>query len=205
MEDGNGRLDSLHVENLAHDECNFGCPEHESTIYQDRVTMIDVQQRLAPKSSTYAKASPPDGPRLTPRSSATAPASSLRSSGQAEVNNEKEFASPGGSVIPGTQWKEPCASTEGSSRKPKIRIITIGLSRDLSEIKLKRTDTTLDLSQLCAASIGQHLTPRSKCRGWVRTWQREQPSKQEKAEVAALYRWWEIFCRAVSGGQSAGR
>jgi hypothetical protein len=43
-------------------------------------------------------------------------------------------------------WEETCASTEASSRTPKIRIITIGLSRDLSEIKLKRTDTTLDLS-----------------------------------------------------------
>jgi hypothetical protein len=35
----------------------------------------------------------------------------------------------------------------GNHPKPKIRIITIGLLRDLSEIKLKRTDTTLDLSQ----------------------------------------------------------
>ena len=32
-------------------------------------------------------------------------------------------------------------------RSPKIRIITIVLRRVLSEIKLKRTDTTLDLSQ----------------------------------------------------------
>src|SRR5690606_36899923 len=63
--------------------------------------------------------------------------------------NEKEnvFASPGGSVIPGTLWVKPCASTEGFSREAKIRLITIGLLRDLSEIKLKRTDTTLDLSQ----------------------------------------------------------
>ncbi len=42
---------------------------------------------------------------------------------------------------------ESYASTEETTRKPKIRIITIGLLRDLSEIKLKRTDTTLDLSQ----------------------------------------------------------
>lgn len=42
---------------------------------------------------------------------------------------------------------ESCASTEETIRRPKMRIITIGLNRDLSEIKLKRTDTTLDLSQ----------------------------------------------------------
>ena len=42
---------------------------------------------------------------------------------------------------------ESCASTEEAALLPKIGIITIGLLRDLSEIKLKRTDTTLDLSQ----------------------------------------------------------
>ena len=42
---------------------------------------------------------------------------------------------------------ESCASTAETTRGPKIGIITIGLLRDLSEIKLKRTDTTLDLSQ----------------------------------------------------------
>ncbi|KAK2136876.1 hypothetical protein NOF04DRAFT_1268954 [Fusarium oxysporum II5] len=57
------------------------------------------------------------------------------------------FASPGGSVIPGTLWAESCASTEETARKPKIGIITIDVLRHLSEIKLKRTDTTLDLSQ----------------------------------------------------------
>lgn len=60
---------------------------------------------------------------------------------------KRMFASPGGSVIPGTLWAESCASTEETAPKSKIRIITIGLLRDLSEIKLKRTDTTLDLSQ----------------------------------------------------------
>jgi hypothetical protein len=40
-----------------------------------------------------------------------------------------------------------CASTEEIARGPKIGIINVGLLRDLSEIKLKRTDTTLDLSQ----------------------------------------------------------
>ena len=57
------------------------------------------------------------------------------------------FASPRGSVILGTQWTKSCASTEEIVRNPKIGIINVGLLRDLSEIKLKRTDTTLDLSQ----------------------------------------------------------
>jgi hypothetical protein len=55
-------------------------------------------------------------------------------------------------------WEETCASTEASSRTPKIRIITIGLSRDLSEIKLKRTDTTLDLSQKAKRAPGPALS-----------------------------------------------
>ena len=61
--------------------------------------------------------------------------------------NKCEFASPRGSVILGTQWTKSCASTEEIVRNPKIGIINVGLLRDLSEIKLKRTDTTLDLSQ----------------------------------------------------------
>jgi hypothetical protein len=64
----------------------------------------------------------------------------LHRAGQADTSNEKErFASPGGSVIPGTLWAESCASTEEATRRPKIGIIKIGLLRDLSEIKLKRT------------------------------------------------------------------
>jgi hypothetical protein len=61
--------------------------------------------------------------------------------------NKCAFASPRGSVILGTQWVKPCASTEGITQDLKIGIINVGLFRDLSEIKLKRTDTTLDLSQ----------------------------------------------------------
>lgn len=60
---------------------------------------------------------------------------------------KQEFASLGGSVIPRTQWMESCASTEDTIREAKIRIITNVSDRDVSEIKLKRTDTTLDLSQ----------------------------------------------------------
>ena len=40
-----------------------------------------------------------------------------------------------------------CASTEALPRGTKIRLINVVFLRTLSEIKLKRTDTTLDLSQ----------------------------------------------------------
>ena len=45
-----------------------------------------------------------------------------------------------------TQCDQPCASTEDQSRVSKIRLINVVFLRILSEIKLKRTDTTLDLS-----------------------------------------------------------
>lgn len=59
----------------------------------------------------------------------------------------KKFASIEGSVSPMTQCGKTCASTEALPRNPKIRIINVVFLRTLSEIKLKRTDTTLDLSQ----------------------------------------------------------
>ncbi len=55
-------------------------------------------------------------------------------------------------MIPGTRWTRTYASTEALIRGAKIRIITIGPSRGLSEIKLKRTDTTLDLSPAVGVS-----------------------------------------------------
>lgn len=61
---------------------------------------------------------------------------------------KREFASIGGSGSPMTQCDEACASTEAKSRDPKMRLIKVVFRRKLSEIKLKRTDTTLDLSQL---------------------------------------------------------
>ena len=71
-----------------------------------------------------------------------------QSIGQADGDDEKkEFASIGGSVRPMTRCDRPCASTEGPLRGAKIRIINVVFLRTLSEIKLKRTDTTLDLSQ----------------------------------------------------------
>ena len=46
-----------------------------------------------------------------------------------------------------TRCRETCASTEVNPRGTKIRLINVVFLRILSEIKLKRTDTTLDLSQ----------------------------------------------------------
>ena len=57
------------------------------------------------------------------------------------------FASIGDSVSPMTLCSKTCASTEVSPRGAKIRLINVVFLRTLSEIKLKRTDTTLDLSQ----------------------------------------------------------
>jgi hypothetical protein len=71
----------------------------------------------------------------------------LQAPGQAEQLMKKGVASIGGSVSPMTLCNEACASTEAKSRGPKIGIIKVFPRRKLSEIKLKRTDTTLDLSQ----------------------------------------------------------
>ena len=59
------------------------------------------------------------------------------------------FASPGSSVRPGTRWTtddHERAQRVDRSAGTKIGIIMILLRRAVSEIKLKRTDTTLDLS-----------------------------------------------------------
>lgn len=60
---------------------------------------------------------------------------------------KKWFASIEGSVSSMTLCSRTCASTEVPPRVSKIRLINVVLLRALSEIKLKRTDTTLDLSQ----------------------------------------------------------
>ncbi len=58
------------------------------------------------------------------------------------------FASQGGSVRPRTRCQEPMRKHRGvHQRDPKMRIINVSSRRMISEIKLKRTDTTLDLSQ----------------------------------------------------------
>jgi len=59
----------------------------------------------------------------------------------------RTVASTGGSAIPVTQWESTCASTAANSRGSKIRLILEPIYYRISDIKLKRTDTTLDLSQ----------------------------------------------------------
>ena len=75
----------------------------------------------------------------------------LQSPRQAEGTDEKKkvmmLASPGGSVRPGTLCKTSWASPEDVSLGTKIDLIIDFSRRRISEIKLKRTDTTLDLSQ----------------------------------------------------------
>ena len=71
----------------------------------------------------------------------------LQPIGPADGDDEKNFASLGGSVRPRTRCDGACASTETPSLTPKMRLINVVFLGTLSEIKLKRTDTTLDLSQ----------------------------------------------------------
>ena len=90
----------------------------------------------------------------------------LRHTEQASVDDEKEknegvpkgkrvqrlkkrraIASAGGSVSPATQWWEDEQAQSTPTEVPNIRLI-VNPRRGLSAIKLKRTDTTLDLSQM---------------------------------------------------------
>ena len=71
----------------------------------------------------------------------------LQPASKPTVLMKKLFASIGDSVSPMTLCGRTCASTEALPRNPKIRLINVVFLRTLSEIKLKRTDTTLDLSQ----------------------------------------------------------
>ena len=57
------------------------------------------------------------------------------------------FASLGGSVRPRTLCSRVLASQLTQKRDTKINLIIDYHRSDISEIKLKRTDTTLDLSQ----------------------------------------------------------
>lgn len=77
----------------------------------------------------------------------------------------KEFASIGGSVSPMTRCGRICASTEVQPRDPKIRLINVVFLRTLSEIKLKRTDTTLDLSQKAKRAGEEKKKKRKRRRG----------------------------------------
>jgi hypothetical protein len=66
-----------------------------------------------------------------------------------------------------------------------MRIINVCSRRNISEIKLKRTDTTLDLSQ--KAKLQNVLAKMFKCRGWFGITDRAEKEKKEKSEAS---RWW---------------
>jgi hypothetical protein len=69
------------------------------------------------------------------------------------MKKSKTVASTGGSAIPATQWGPTCASAAASLRGAKIRLINDDPYRTISDIKLKRTDTTLDLSQKAIRNV----------------------------------------------------
>ena len=78
------------------------------------------------------------------------------------------FALPGSSVIPGTQWAGSCASTAETARGTKSRIITKDPPGGVFQlIRLKRTDTTLDLSQKAKRAKEKRKERKSKL-GWGR-------------------------------------
>jgi hypothetical protein len=77
----------------------------------------------------------------------------LSRSGQSNDRKENDVASTGDSAIPVTQWESTCASAAASPRNAKIRLINDDPYRIISDIKLKRTDTTLDLSQKAVKNV----------------------------------------------------
>jgi hypothetical protein len=77
---------------------------------------------------------------------------------------KKVFASLGDSAGLRTRCNRACASVEAPSPSPKMRLINVVFNRTLSEIKLKRTDTTLDLSQK-AKRAGEEKKKNFKKRG----------------------------------------
>jgi hypothetical protein len=86
------------------------------------------------------------------------------------------------------------------TRGPKIRIITIGLLRDLSEIKLKRTDTTLDLSQKAKRAEEEKRKRRSFA---SRPAGEEFYTRSQGGESGRLIWWGQKIL--VGGGCTAGR
>jgi hypothetical protein len=75
-----------------------------------------------------------------------------------------------------TQWELACASTAASSLDTKIRLIKEATYSDVSDIKLKRTDTTLDLSQKAAGIISRYPSDGRRL-GRRKTYQRELKKK----------------------------
>jgi hypothetical protein len=87
-----------------------------------------------------------------------------------------------------TQWEPTCASAAASSRDAKIRLINDDPYRTISDIKLKRTDTTLDLSQ---KAVEEYLLAgvQKLCCWWgvVETYQRELKRKEERGGERGVY------------------
>ena len=127
------------------------------TTYRNNKTIIEFSQQGSTYESLRQTRQHPRHQRLlaTTRPMANSPFPKaikghqllLHPAEQADLIMKKVFASLGGSVRPRTQCTKACASTEALERDPKMRIINVVFLRTLSEIKLKRTDTTLDLSQ----------------------------------------------------------
>ena len=76
------------------------------------------------------------------------------------------FASAGGSAIPTTLCPETIGKPRGLRADSKNKNNLECLRRDVSEIKLKRTDTTLDLSQKAKRAKEK----RRKENGNIRSW-----------------------------------
>jgi hypothetical protein len=114
-------------------------------------------------------------------------------------DEKRGFASIGGSVRPMTRCKEPCASTEGSSRDPKMRLINVLFLRTISEIKLKRTDTTLDLSQKALRYCQQG--PRQML-GGGRDLTRELKFFSRGSGPLSIQRWWGEWAQINLSGLS---
>jgi len=109
-----------------------------------------VQNRDSPsirRVELHSQSGERNGQVHSPQKFATASSSSTNPQTSRTMKKGNFLASTGGSVIPVTQCQQSCASTEGCRRAAKIGIILEYPLEGLSEIKLKRTDTTLDLSQ----------------------------------------------------------
>jgi hypothetical protein len=76
-----------------------------------------------------------------------------RAAAKATIEKKSDVASTGDSAIPVTQWESTCASAAANPRNAKIRLINDDPYRTISDIKLKRTDTTLDLSQKAIKNV----------------------------------------------------
>jgi hypothetical protein len=100
-----------------------------------------------------------------------------------------------------------CASTEGFDRRePKMRLINVLFLRTISEIKLKRTDTTLDLSQkacntLLAVTInGEVDGARLNLQRELKKEEKEKEYAVEEADICSFLRssYWALASLALS-------